>query len=110
MVGTARARLCPPYATLNASSRRLGDHAIAAVVLGAVERGVGALEHVVNRLALLLQRRNADRDRHFDALAALVDGKGFAGDRAAQALGYHASDMQVGFRHYDHELFAAVAA
>ena len=36
--------------------RRLRHHAVAAVVLGAVERGVGALEHVGDGLALEIGR------------------------------------------------------
>jgi hypothetical protein len=42
------------------ASRRLRHHAVAAVVLGAVERGVGALEDIADRLALDLQRRQPD--------------------------------------------------
>src|SRR5262249_33959650 len=102
------ARFALPTLQLH-GSRRLGDHAVAAVVLGAVERVVGALEHVGDRLALLLQRRDADRDRHLDPPGALVDGKGLARDRAAKALGHHARDMQVGFRHHDHEFLAPIA-
>jgi hypothetical protein len=41
----------------NATSGSSRHHAIAAVVFCAVERGVGALEHVGDRLALQLQRR-----------------------------------------------------
>ena len=41
---------------------------------------------------------------------ALVDGKGFAGDRAAQPLGHHAGDMQVGLGHHDDEFLATIAA
>ena len=41
----------------NATSGRRRHHAIAAVVFCAVERGVGALEHVGDRLAFQLQRR-----------------------------------------------------
>src|SRR5689334_13676365 len=67
--------------------RRRRDHAVAAVVLGAVERGVGALEHVGDRLALAFQRGDADRDRDLDALGALVNRERLARDRAALALG-----------------------
>lgn len=44
----------------NPSLRGRRDHAIAAVVLGAVEREVGALEDIRHRLTLALQRREAD--------------------------------------------------
>src|SRR5262249_22130790 len=80
-------------------SRRVRDDAVAAVVLGAVERVVGALEHVADRLALLFQRGNADRDRDLDALGALVDRERLARDGTAQALGDHACDVKIGLRH-----------
>ncbi len=43
-------------------------------------------------------------------LVPLLTANGFAGDRAAQALGDHAGDVQVGLRHHDHEFLAAIAA
>src|SRR5438105_2628129 len=74
-----RAALRPGHGRL----RRRRDHAVAAVVLGAVERGVGALQHVGDSFALALQRRESDRDRHVDALAALLNRERLAGDRTA---------------------------
>src|SRR4029450_2891974 len=58
--------------------RRRSHHAVAAVVLGAVERDVGALQHVADRLALELKGRQPDRDRDLDARCPLVDRKRFA--------------------------------
>ncbi len=37
--------------------RRCGDHAIAPIMLGAIQRHIGALQHIGNRLAFSLQRR-----------------------------------------------------
>src|ERR1700676_2048196 len=91
------------------SSRRC-HHAIAAIVLGAVERGVGALQHVADGLALELERRQPDRDRDLDARRALVDRERFACDRTPQPLRHHACDVQIGLRHHDHKLLAAIAA
>src|SRR5258708_15651103 len=81
--------------------RRVGDDAVAAVMLGAVERVVGALEDVADRFALELKRREPDRDRDLDLVGGLVDREGLAGDRTPQPLRYHAGDMQIGFRHHD---------
>jgi len=44
-------------------------------VLGLIQRHVGALEHVGDRLAFVVQRRQPDRDRDVDPLGALVDRK-----------------------------------
>src|SRR6266851_1767098 len=85
-------------------------HAIAAIVLGAVERGVGALQHIADRLALELERRQPDRDRDLDADRALVDRERFAGDRTPQPLRDHARDVQIGLWHHDHKFLAAIAA
>src|SRR5258705_5416263 len=90
--------------------RRGRHHAVAAIVWGAVERGVGALEHVGNGLAFELKGRQPDRDRALDAIFTLVDREGFAGDRTAQPFGHHARDMQVRLRHHDHKFLTAIAA
>jgi hypothetical protein len=49
-----RAALRPGHAN---GLRRVGHHAVAAVVLGAVEGGVGAFEHVGDGFALALEGR-----------------------------------------------------
>src|SRR5207237_770265 len=64
----------------------------------------------IDRLALLLQGGDADRCRNLDALLALVHSEWLVGDRTAQPLGDHASDVEVGLGHHDHELLAAIAA
>src|ERR1700756_997667 len=92
------------------SLRRLRDDAVAAVVLGAVERGVGALQHIADRLAFALEDRQPDRDRDLDPLGPLVDRKRLARDGTAKPFCDHPGDMQVGLGHYDDELLAAIAA
>src|SRR5260370_34002258 len=52
--------------------RRVRDHAVAAVMLGAIERVVGALEDIADGFALAVQRRQPDRDRALDALRSLT--------------------------------------
>src|SRR4051812_17634257 len=77
-----------------AASRRVGNHAVAAVVLGAIERLVGALEHVADRLALALESRKPNRDRDVDALGTLADRKFLARNGTAQSLRHHAGNVQ----------------
>ncbi len=79
-------------------------------MLGAVQRLIGPLHHIGQRLALAVQHREADGNGDIDAARALLDRERLTGDRAPQPLGHHAGDMQIGFRHHDHELLAAVAA
>src|SRR6266403_2548373 len=105
-----RLKMQPEIAGSASALRRRCHHAIAAVVLGAVERGVGALQHVADGLALEFERRQSDRDRDLDARRALVDGERLAGDRTPQPLRHHAGDVQIGLRHHDHKLLAAIAA
>src|SRR3954464_3016438 len=74
--------------------RRQGDDTVAAIILGTIERSVGALEHVAQRLALVLKSRQSDRHRDLDAPVALMHRERLVGDRAPQPLGHHAGDMQ----------------
>src|SRR5258708_30313070 len=90
--------------------RRVRDHAVAAVMLGAIERVVGALEDIADGLALAVQRRQPDRDRDLDALGSLADHERLTGDRTPQPFRHHAGDMQIGLGHHDHEFLAAIAA
>src|SRR6201999_592948 len=63
--------------------------AVAAVVLGAIERGVGALEDIRDRLAIALQGREPDRDRDRDALGSLGYRERLPPRRAPVPFGYH---------------------
>ena len=67
----------------------LADHAVAAVALGGIEAGVGALDQRLRGVALA-QRRDADRDR--DAAEVL------AGRALHQFLGHHGAADVVGDR------------
>src|SRR5260370_42130665 len=64
-------------------------HAIAAVALGAIERLVGALEHIGRGIIRLPERGETDRDRHLHAALAFADREGLRRDAPAQALRHH---------------------
>src|SRR5690606_6015689 len=94
------------------AAARLADDAVAAGALGRVQVGVGAadeLERVGERLglAVAVDRRAPDRDRHREAIALVLEGLG--ADEGADLLGEAQGAVVARLRQDDRELLAAVA-
>src|SRR5215216_8122828 len=90
--------------------RRVGNHAVAAIAFGAVERLVGALEESSCVALARTESGDADRDRDVHAGRALLNQERLAGDSPADAFRHQRGHRHVGFRHDDDELFPAIAA
>src|SRR5262249_55494730 len=88
--------------------RAIGD-LVASVALGLVERGVGAGEQLVQRIAFVLEIGDADADREPERVALAGDLQLDRLDHLAQALAEAQSVAQLRFRQQAHELLAAEA-
>src|SRR4051794_11979735 len=87
----------------------LGDDAVAAELLGQIERTVAAVDEISHRLAEL---ELADADRHRDLrqdLAGGPPGELAVGDGASDPIGDGRAAFEIGLRHHGDQLLAAVA-
>src|SRR5687768_5393882 len=87
---------------------RVGDDPVAAILLGAVERLIRALEQRLGGVSAVRGRR-ADRDRHVERTLLGLHREGLIADLLAQALGDLQRAVRVDARECHDELLAAEA-
>ena len=89
-------------------ARRVAHDLVLAAPLRLVHRGVHGGQQLLDGLAVVRERDQAQR--HGGANGAVLDADGQRGDVATQLLGDHEGALRVRLRQQHHELVAAVSA